>query len=152
VRRAGVGTAIGILSIAIQTLPACGHTGAANPPASPTTTVTAARTVATTAEGDVEPSGGTAQARAIALARFTAGDQPVYPEMSRRLQEDGTVELRIELLGDGSVRHLAIARSSGHHRLDAAALEAARTWRFNPRTGFGEVETIQYRVVFRLVD
>jgi len=72
--------------------------------------------------------------------------------MSRRLQEEGTVELEIDLLDDGTVEALDIARSSGHRRLDEAALAAARTWRFHPRTGGGEVERIRYRVVFQLVD
>jgi protein TonB len=88
--------------------------------------------------------------RAVAIARFSAGDLPVYPDMSRRLQEEGVVELRLELLQNGTVRALEVARSSGFRRLDEAALSAAKTWRFNPRTGGGDVEVIPYRVVFRL--
>jgi protein TonB len=66
------------------------------------------------------------------------------------LQEEGVVELRLELLQNGTVRALEVARSSGFRRLDEAALSAAKTWRFNPRTGGGDVEVIPYRVVFRL--
>jgi protein TonB len=62
------------------------------------------------------------------------------------------VELLIGLLSDGSVRTVEIGRSSGYPRLDEAAMAAARTWRFNPRTGGSEVETIAYRVVFALRD
>ncbi|MFN0009389.1 MAG: energy transducer TonB [Planctomycetota bacterium] len=143
---------IGILAIALAALGAC---RASSPAASATTTVTA-RPPGTAAQGAPgEPSVGSSdssRARAIAMARFAAGDQPVYPEMSRRLQEEGIVELKLELLDDGRVQDLGLARSSGHRRLDEAALTAARTWRFNPRTGGGDVEAIRYRVVFKLVD
>jgi TonB family protein len=123
-------------------------------PAAPeSSTVTASRADTATAATAVEDTPeARSRARAIALARFASGDEPVYPEMSRRLQEEGTVELSIGLLGDGSVHDLGIARSSGHRRLDDAALVAARTWRFNPRTGGADIETIRYRVVFQLVD
>jgi protein TonB len=120
-------------------------------PAEPEASTVTAR-VATGGAAAEDTAEARSRARAIALARFASGDPPVYPEMSRRLQEEGTVELSIGLLGDGSVQDLGIARSSGHRRLDDAALAAARTWRFNPRTGGADVETIRYRVVFQLVD
>jgi len=133
-------------------LAACRGASVADPGAPPTTTVVAER--AANATGEEAPRGTelSSAGRSIALTRFAAGDQPVYPEMSRRLHEEGSVELSIGLLDDGSVKELAIARSSGHPRLDDAALDAARTWRFHPRTGGGGVERIRHRVVFRLTD
>ena len=138
-------------------LAACRETGGSDPRAPATSTVTARRPAASstvTKEGAQERSDESAgvRARAIALAGFAAGDAPVYPEASRRLQEEGSVDLRIELLQDGSIQSVEVARSSGHRRLDDAALAAARTWRFNPRTGGEAVEVIRHRVVFWLVD
>jgi len=89
---------------------------------------------------------------AIGIPRFAGGELPVYPDLSARLEEEGVVELRFALRENGSVKELGIAKSSGHDRLDAAALAAARTWRFNPTTGGGDVEVVRYRLQFRLVD
>ena len=88
----------------------------------------------------------------VEIPRFARGDLPAYPEASVRLHEEGAVDLRFELLENGSVAGLGIERSSGHPRLDSAALAAARTWRFNPTTGGGDAERIRYRLEFRLVD
>jgi len=88
----------------------------------------------------------------VAIPRFSGGDLPAYPEASVRGHEEGAVDLRFELRENGSVGGLEIERSSGHPRLDSAALAAARTWRFNPTTGGGDAEVIRYRLEFRLVD
>lgn len=96
--------------------------------------------------------GGEARPDEIGIPRFAGGELPVYPDLSVRLHEEGAVELRFEVRENGSVRGLDVEKSSGFPRLDAAALAAARTWRFNPTTGGGEVETIRYRLQFRLVD
>jgi protein TonB len=69
-----------------------------------------------------------------------------------RLQEEGVVELEFRIRENGSVRGVSITSSSGFDRLDAAALAAAQTWRFNPTTGGGDLEIVRYRLQFRLVD
>lgn len=78
------------------------------------------------------------------------GTPPAYPRMSRRLGEEGWVELAFDVRQNGEVVGFAMASSSGSARLEAAALEAARTWRFSPRTGAFGVERLLCRVVFRL--
>jgi TonB family protein len=55
-----------------------------------------------------------------------------YPVESRRNREEGTVTLRVQVLANGQVGECSIATSSGHPRLDAAALEAAKHWTFKP--------------------
>ena len=90
--------------------------------------------------------------RTIEIPRFAGGDMPAYPEESVRMHEEGAVDVRFQLLENGSVRDLEVERSSGHARLDSAALSAARTWRFNPTTGSVDVEVVRYRLQFRLVD
>ncbi|MBL8862956.1 MAG: TonB family protein [Planctomycetes bacterium] len=89
-------------------------------------------------------------AAVAALPRFASGELPVYPRMSRRIGEEGWVEITIDVLQDGEVVGLAISGSSGSARLEAAALAAARTWRFLPRTGSRGVDRLVHRIVFRL--
>jgi protein TonB len=57
---------------------------------------------------------------------------PVYPALSKRLREDGTVVLRVNLDAQGIVLDINIEKSSGFQRLDQAALEAVKQWRFVP--------------------
>ncbi|XVJ71783.1 MAG: energy transducer TonB [Rhizobacter sp.] len=57
---------------------------------------------------------------------------PAYPPVSRRLGEQGRVQLDVYILADGSVGDIKLKRSSGYPRLDQAALEAVRQWRYQP--------------------
>ena len=57
---------------------------------------------------------------------------PRYPTESRRLKEQGTVVLDVLLSADGRVERIAVYQSSGSSRLDRAALEAVRRWRWSP--------------------
>jgi protein TonB len=84
------------------------------------------------------------------LPRLAGGDTPQYPRMSRRIGEEGWVEVALDVQEDGEVLGLAITASSGSQRLDEAALAAARTWRFLPRTGPRGVDRLTHRIVFRL--
>ena len=57
---------------------------------------------------------------------------PAYPALSRRMRETGTVVLEVELDESGHVAAIRVDRSSGHARLDEAALTAVRRWRCQP--------------------
>jgi protein TonB len=57
---------------------------------------------------------------------------PRYPIESRRRREQGTVELHVTVAPDGTVRAIEIGQSSGFSRLDEAALDAVRHWRWTP--------------------
>lgn len=57
---------------------------------------------------------------------------PVYPHMSRRLREEGTVYLELMIEADGTVSDIRVKTSSGSRRLDASALAAVRKWRYIP--------------------
>lgn len=65
-------------------------------------------------------------------ARMLSGRPPRYPTESRRKREQGTVLLSLTLGTDGSVAEISIARSSGFERLDKAARDAVRHWRWAP--------------------
>ena len=64
---------------------------------------------------------------------------PYYPTLSKRMDEQGRVVLRVRLGEDGKVTNAIIQTSSGFARLDNAALEAVRTWRCNPPVRNGVV-------------
>jgi len=57
---------------------------------------------------------------------------PDYPLLSKRMNEQGKVVLRVELGEDGHVAHVEVIKSSGSQRLDSAALSAVKTWRCKP--------------------
>lgn len=59
---------------------------------------------------------------------------PRYPVESRRRREEGTVVLAVSVTIDGSVGDIRVAKSSGFERLDKAALDAVRHWRWSPTT------------------
>jgi protein TonB len=63
---------------------------------------------------------------------------PAYPSLSRRLHEQGRVMLRVRVAASGDPREVRVESSSGSERLDRAALEAVRHWRFAPARRGGE--------------
>lgn len=63
---------------------------------------------------------------------------PAYPSQSRRLGEEGTVVLRVELDETGAVAQARVQTSSGFARLDEAALSAVRTWHCQPAQRVGK--------------
>lgn len=72
----------------------------------------------------------------ITAARFDAAylknPPPVYPTLSRRLGEAGKVVVRVHVDASGRATELLIKTSSRFSRLDDAAREAIRQWRFEP--------------------
>jgi TonB family protein len=75
--------------------------------------------------------------QAAEAPRFVSQPRPEYPETARQNGWEGTVTLRLELLPDGTVGEVQVARSSGHTVLDTAAQEAAKTWKHEPATQDG---------------
>lgn len=71
-------------------------------------------------------------------ARLISFTPPSYPLESRRAQEEGTMVLAIMLGLDGSLAEVAVSGSSGFARLDRAALESVRKWRWAPLLRGGE--------------
>jgi periplasmic protein TonB len=55
---------------------------------------------------------------------------PVYPVLSRRAREQGIVILEILVLANGGVEEVRLTTSSGHTKLDQAAMAAVKQWRF----------------------
>ena len=59
---------------------------------------------------------------------------PDYPPLSRRLNEEGRVLMRVLVSADGSAEDVRVTKSSGSERLDNAAVDAVKRWRFVPAT------------------
>jgi protein TonB len=70
--------------------------------------------------------------RPIFTADYLENPPPAYPAMSRRLGEQGRVILRVRVTAGGGADEIQIRDSSGHARLDEAARETVRRWRFVP--------------------
>ena len=81
-----------------------------------------------------------------------ANPEPEYPWASRRAGEEGRVVLKVEVSASGIVEAIEVADSSGHRRLDEAALAAVRQWRFEPaRIGDQTIATtVNVPVTFKL--
>jgi protein TonB len=78
--------------------------------------------------------------------------EPAYPSASRRAGEEGTVRLKVLVDEKGRPRDVSIANSSGFSRLDQAAMEAVRKWRFVAATDGTNAITAwtQVAITFRL--
>ncbi len=57
---------------------------------------------------------------------------PLYPVISRRMREQGTVLLRVFVEPNGRPNQIQVSAGSGSHRLDQAAQEAVWRWKFVP--------------------
>lgn len=79
-------------------------------------------------------------------AAYLRNPKPAYPSMSRRLGETGRSVVRVLVGADGSAKNVRLQRSSGFDRLDQAALDAVRRWRFVPGTRGGVPEDMWFNV------
>lgn len=104
-----------------------------------------------------DPSFGAQAMGAVVPPGTDAGQRnapPDYPAESRRRGEEGVVRLSLRVGIDGRVEGAEVATSSGFPRLDQAAVEAARRWRFRPamQGGVPVAATLPTAVHFRLTD
>ncbi|HJV80366.1 TonB family protein [Noviherbaspirillum sp.] len=89
-------------------------------------------------------------------ARFDAdylqNTAPVFPALSRKMHEEGKVLLLVQVSASGEAEHVQIKQGSGYIRLDEAAVNAVRKWRFIPaRRGSEPVaSSVVVPIAFRL--
>ncbi len=78
--------------------------------------------------------------------------EPVYPEVSRRLGEEGEAVFILHLDANGGVSVAALEKSSGSERLDEAAKTALLQARFRvtENAGAAQSSTRRFRIEFRL--
>lgn len=85
-------------------------------------------------------------------AAYLNNPQPDYPLLSRKQKEEGRVLIRVRVSSSGLPTEIALQQSSGFSRLDQAALQKIREWRFVPaRQGNDNVEgEVLVPLMFRL--
>jgi protein TonB len=77
---------------------------------------------------------------------------PIYPRISRRRGEEGIVMLSIDVSASGKGSNIQVIQSSGHTRLDKAAIKALEKADFTPAIRFGRphasilIQTFNFRL------
>jgi TonB family protein len=64
--------------------------------------------------------------------------KPQYPMGARRAGIEGTSQLKIQVLPDGSVGEIQLVKSAGDSSLDEAAQKAVKQWKFKPGRSGGK--------------
>jgi len=59
-------------------------------------------------------------------------ERPLYPRMAREQGWQGKVVLRAHITAEGTVKNAAVQESSGFPVLDESAVQAVKTWSFEP--------------------
>lgn len=88
----------------------------------------------------------------LQFAQLIHRPDPQYPRASLRLREHGTTLLRLHVDEGGAVRDVEVVRSSGSQRLDRAAAEGVKSWRFEParRDGAAIPTSVLHQITFTL--
>ena len=73
-----------------------------------------------------------------AVISASSCEKPEYPSASKRLEEEGTVQLKFLVGVDGKVIESAVEKSSGFRRLDEAARDGLSKCQFKPGTVDGK--------------
>ena len=84
-------------------------------------------------------------------ADYLQNPKPVYPAMSKRLNEQGKVQVRVLIGVDGVPQKSEIRHSSGFERLDQAALNTVMVWRYVPGKRGGVPEAMWFVVPISFV-
>ncbi|MGQ0711758.1 MAG: TonB family protein [Rhodoferax sp.] len=79
-------------------------------------------------------------------ADYLNNPKPIYPRLSKQLREEGRVLVRVHISAEGLPEKIELAQTSGHFRLDQAALDAVAQWRFVPGKRQGVPQAMWYQV------
>lgn len=124
------------------------------PPPKPIKKPTPAPTAAATnkAANPVAPTRTTGASGATSRPSALYNPPPSYPNESTRANEEGAVLLSVRVNAAGRADSITVSKSSGFPRLDRAASEAVRRWKFKPATRNGEpiATIVDVPIVFRL--
>ena len=81
-----------------------------------------------------------------ASADYLNNPYPKYPKLSLKRKEVGTVWLTLTVTAEGFAKDVRVKETSGYVRLDKAALEAVKRWRFRPARRFGQPVDAEYEL------
>ena len=110
-------------------------------PASPATEVAAAPTPPAPPRVDLPSSS----------ADYLNNPPPSYPPLSKRLGEQGRVVVRTRIEVNGSASQAEVHTSSGYERLDQAALQTVKRWRYLPGKRAGVPEAMWFNIPIEFV-
>jgi TonB family protein len=82
----------------------------------------------------------------VSIPRAIYSPEPEFSEEARRSKYQGEVTLLATIGADGRPRDLLVVRSLGMG-LDEKALEAVRTWRFEPGKKDGRPVAVQMNII-----
>jgi protein TonB len=85
--------------------------------------------------------------------QLVSGSGPVYPAHAKAQGVEGTVVVRYDVASDGRVVNARVDSAEPAGIFEAAALEAVRSWRYNPAIVDGQptaVDNVVSRVRFQL--
>jgi protein TonB len=85
-------------------------------------------------------------------ADYSKNPKPRYPMGPYREGIQGTVWLRVQVLEDGSVGTVELAKTSGNDELDESALSTVKKWHFTPAVqgGSAVVQYVRVPITFKL--
>lgn len=75
---------------------------------------------------------GVSPASSVALPLYRENPPPGYPAVARQQGYEGVVLVKVEVLTNGRVGQTVVRKSSGYAILDQAAVNAVKTWKFEP--------------------
>lgn len=84
-------------------------------------------------------------------AEYLQNPAPAYPPASRRAGEQGKVIVRVLIGPDGIAKEAELRQSSGYDRLDRAAIETVRKWRYVPGKRNGVPEAMWFNVPINFI-
>lgn len=84
-------------------------------------------------------------------ADYLNNPPPSYPPLSKRLGEQGRVVVRARIEVNGSASQAEVQTSSGFERLDQAALQTVKRWRYLPGKRAGVPEAMWFNIPIEFV-
>lgn len=104
------------------------------PPLEATNSTATAPAAPVAAHAETTPAPAAPTSEPVSQARFDAdylrNPPPPYPPLSRRMGEEGKVILRVLVNTQGSADSVEIRTTSGSPRLDDAAVNTVKKWKF----------------------
>lgn len=91
---------------------------------------------------------GSGEATGISFGdAVTSFKEPAYPRLAIRRGIEGSIKIKISISPAGIPQEIVVLNSSGHDILDNAAIEAAKTWRFQAQAlAYTVTKTIDFQI------
>lgn len=137
---------------AVTPAPDSPHVVANTPPPASPAPVDVATDGAETRQGTMPPAFTSDPDSRDHGPRLSEHTPPAYPPQALRERREGTVRLQLSIDADGNVVDARVVHGSGSGLLDRAALDNARSWRYQPAEQGGQPvpSKVEVPIDFRL--